>query len=391
MIYDFDKVIDRKNTNSLKFDFAVERGKPKDILPLWVADMDFATPDEVIKALVKKAEHGVFGYSEPKEEYFKALHNWFYTRHGWNIDTSKVVLSCGVVYAISTLICAVTKHNDSVIICQPVYYPFQESIVENGRKLIVSKLINNNGYYSMDFDDFEKKIIENDVKMFIMCSPHNPVGRVWTRQELERISQICLKHNVFVVADEIHADFVYDDNKHIVYSTLSKEAEMNCAVCTAPSKTFNLAGLHNANIYIYDDKIRSAYLTVQNSHGYSQSNVFGIVGCQAAYTYGAEWLDQLLVYLKSNINYLIEFIKSNLPKVKVHAPQGTYLVWLDFNEYNLSDRQLKDLIVDKCGLWLDDGYIFGQGGSGFQRINIACPRSTLTTALEKIADVFKQI
>jgi cystathionine beta-lyase len=389
--YDFDKVTDRKNTNSLKYDFAVERGKPSDLLPLWVADMDFPTPKEVISALTKKAEHGIFGYSEPKPDYFEAIRNWYKTRHGWDMDASKLVLSCGVVYAICTLIQVLTNKGDGVIICQPVYYPFQESVVENERKLVVSELVYDGNQYNIDFDDFEQKIVSQNVKLFILCSPHNPVGRVWTKAELQRLGDICLKHNVFVIADEIHADFVYGENKHTIFCTVKPEYENMCAVCTAPTKTFNLAGLHNANIYIPNDEVRKKYLAQLNRQGYSQSNVMGIVAAQAAYTYGGEWLDELIEYLTSNLEFVDKFLKENLPQIKLIKPQGTYLIWLDCRALNLTDRQLKDLVVNKAKLWLDDGYIFGKGGSGFQRINIACPRSILAEALNRLKSAVEQL
>jgi cystathionine beta-lyase len=384
MKYDFDKIVDRRGTNSLKYDCAEDRGRPKDVLPMWVADMDFSTPDEVKAVLVKKAEHGIFGYSEPDKNYFKAISSWYKTRHNWDMGEGKTVLSCGVVYAICTLIRSLTKEGDGVIILQPVYYPFEESIVENNRKLVVSELVKGEDKYTIDFDDFEKKIVDEKVKMFLLCSPHNPVGRVWEKWELERLGDICLKHGVFVVSDEIHADFVYTGHRHTVFSTIKPEFDKNCAVCTAPTKTFNLAGLHNANIYISDEKVRRAYLAEQNRHGYSQSNVMGIVACQAAYTYGGDWVDELNKYLAENLNFVREYLKVNIPKIKLCEPEGTYLVWLDCRELNMTDKELKNAIINKGKLWLDDGYIFGKGGSGFQRINIACPRATLKEALERL-------
>ncbi len=384
MKYDFDKIIERRNTNSLKYDFSEKRGLPKDVLPLWVADMDFRTCDEVIAALHEKAEHGIFGYSEPLDEYYCALLSWFSSRHSWNPDPKRFVLTCGIVFSLCSLIRTLTKKGDAVLICQPVYYPFEESIVENGRKLVVSELRNENGHYVFDYDDFERKITENNVKVFILCNPHNPVGRVWTREELEHVGNICLKHGVFVIADEIHEDFVYEGHRHTVFVTIRPEFEKNCAVCTAPSKTFNLAGLHNSNIYIADDKIREKFVSELNAQGYSQSNVMGIVACQAAYRYGQEWLDELLSYLTGNIAFVKEYLKENLPQISMTEPEGTYLLWLDCRKLALSDRELRDLIRNKAGLWLDDGFIFGKGGSGFQRINIACPRSVLKEALEKL-------
>ncbi len=391
MKYNFDEVIDRKNTNSLKFDFAEERGKPKEILPLWVADMDFRVPEQIIDALKEKAEHGIFGYSEPKDDYFKTLENWFLSRHGWKTDGRKFVLTCGVVFSICTLIRALTKKDEAVLICQPVYYPFAESVVDNGRKLIVSELKNNDGYYTVDYEDFERKIVENDVKVFILCNPHNPVGRVWTAEELEMVGDICIKHDVFVVSDEIHSDFIYGDGKHVVFSTVKKEFENNCAICTAPTKTFNIAGLHIANTYIADDKARRAFIKELDGQGYSQPNVMGMVACQAAYTYGVEWLEELKIYLYDNIKFVSEYLRKNLPEISMKVPQGTYLVWLDCRKIGLTDRQLKRLVQDKAGLWLDDGYIFGVGGSGFERINVACPRSTLKTALDKLKNAIKSL
>ncbi len=387
MKYNFDQIIDRHNTNSLKFDFAIQRNRPQDAIPLWVADMDFQTLDEVKDALVKKSNHGIFGYSEPTDRYFNALNSWFKKHHNWDIDTSKVVLACGVVFAIAATIRALTKENDAVLICQPVYYPFEETIKVNNRKLVVSELVNVNGHYEVDFKDFEQKIVDNDVKIFLLCNPHNPVGRVWTREELEKIGNICLKHNVFVISDEIHSDFICEGHKHTVFSTISKEFEQNSIVCTAPTKTFNLAGLHISNIYIPNDSIRRKYKLEMDKIGYSQSNIMGIIACQAAYENGDEWLKELKAYLKSNYLFVKEYINNNIPKLSLIEPEGTYLLWVDCRRLNLTDRELKELINFKAKVWVDDGYVFGQGGSGYIRLNIACPKETLRRALENIKDV----
>ncbi|MDE6597946.1 MAG: pyridoxal phosphate-dependent aminotransferase [Clostridia bacterium] len=390
MKYDFDRVYNRKGTNSLKYDFATRRGKAEDLLPLWVADMDFRAPDEVISALKEKAEHGIFGYSAPDEKYYSVLHDWFLKRHGWKTQSEKFVLTCGVVFSICALIRALTKEGDAVIICQPVYYPFAESVTDNGRKLIVSELKNDNGNYTVDFADFENKIIKNKVKLFILCNPHNPVGRVWMKDELERLGDICLKHGVFVISDEIHSDFVYGENKHIVFSTVKDEFVQNCAICTAPTKTFNIAGLHIANTYIENDSVRKKFIKELDKQGYSQPNIAGLVACQAAYEFGESWLEQLKEYLTQNLQLVREFVK-DMRGVSLIEPQGTYLVWLDCRGLNLSDNQLADLFENKAKLWVDDGYIFGQGGSGFERINIACPRSVLRTALERLDAAVKGI
>lgn len=384
MKYNFDTIHNRKNTNSLKYDFAKERGKPDDLIPLWVADMDFRAPDEVIFALKEKAEHGIFGYSEPKADYFEALENWFSTRHGWKVDGRMFVQTCGVVFSISALIRTLTDVGDAVLICQPVYYPFAQTIIDNNRKLIVSELKNENGYYTVDYADFERKIKENRVKLFILCNPHNPVGRVWTKDELTRLGRICLDNGVFVISDEIHCDFTYEGNKHTVFATLGREFEENCAVCTAPTKTFNLAGLHISNTYIYDDRIRKRFVKELGAQGYSQSNVMGLVACQAAYSYGAEWLDELKAYLTDNLSFVREYLKDNISDIRLIEPQGTYLIWLDCRSLRLTDRELKAFIQDEAKLWTDDGYIFGAGGSGYERINIACPRSLLKAALENL-------
>ena len=387
MKYNFDEIVDRKNTNSLKFDFALERKRPQDAIPLWVADMDFKTLDEVQNALAEKAKHGIFGYSEPKEEYFNALNAWFKKHHDWDIETSKVVLSCGVVFAIAGAIRALTKENEAIMICQPVYYPFEETIKVNNRKLVVSELKNVNGHYVVDYEDFESKIVDNDVKIFLLCNPHNPVGRVWSREELEKMGDICLKHNVFVISDEIHSDFTYDCCRHTVFATIKKEFENNCIVCTAPTKTFNLAGLHISNIYIPNDSIRRKYKLEMDRIGYSQSNIMGIVACQAAYEYGEEWLSELKTYLKSNFLFVKEYINKYIPKLSLVEPEGTYLLWIDCRRLGLSDKELKELINYKAKVWVDDGYVFGQGGSGYIRINIACPKQTLERALNNIKNV----
>ncbi len=388
--YDFDAVTDRRNTNSLKYDFAAERGMPADVLPLWVADMDFKTVPEVSEALQEKAAHGIFGYSEPDKEYYEALKNWFTKHYKWTPDTEKIVLSCSVIFSLCNLIEAVTEPGDAIIINQPVYYPFGESVRDNGRKLIDSGLVYSAGRYTIDFDDFEKKIVENNVKLYILCNPHNPVGRVWSRKELLKLSDICLKHGVFVVADEIHADFVYPGHEFTSYATLGEKALSNAAVCTSASKTFNLAGLHNANTYIFSDDVRRKFKEIQNRKGYSQSNIMGIVACKAAYTYGEDWHSELLSYLRGNIDYVRSFLSEKLPGIKMTEPEGTYLIWLDCSGLGLSDRELNDRIVNKAKLWLDAGNIFGVRGEQFERVNIACPRKTLEEALNRLYKAFNE-
>lgn len=391
MVYNFDEIIERKGTNSLKYDFSVERGKQKDILPLWVADMDFRTPPAVIKALKASVEHGIFGYSESKQSYFEAIYNWYKTQFGWEIEPFWLVKTPGVVYAIATAVRALTDEGDAVMIQRPVYYPFSETILANHRKLINNALVYKNGTYHIDFKDFEKKIIENRVKLFILCSPHNPVGRVWSKEELIKIGDLCMKYGVIVVSDEIHSDFTYKGNQHYIFASLKSEYLNNSIICTAPSKTFNLAGLQVSNIFIANQKIKRKFREEIGRTGYSQLNSMGLVACQAAYKYGAPWLDELMKYLEGNLNFVRNFLLEHLPEIKLVEPQGTYLIWLDFQRINLTEEELEDLIENKANLWLDDGRMFGSEGKGFQRMNIACPRMILKRALLQLEKAVKDL
>lgn len=391
MKYDFDTVIPRRHTNSLKFDFAAERGRPDGLIPLWVADMDFQAPQEVIDALVKKSEHGIFGYSEPDAGYFEAVSQWFLARHGWAADPGHLVKTPGVVFALCMLIRVLTKPGEAVLIQEPVYYPFRHIVRDNGRKLAVNTLRFDGGKYRIDFDDFERVIVENRVKLFLLCSPHNPVGRVWTQDELTRIGEICLCHGVFVVSDEIHQDFMYPGSRHTVFSELSVDFKANSAICTAPSKTFNLAGLHIANTFIAAPKVRADFMDELNRVGYSQANIMGMVACEAAYRFGASWLEQLLGYLTGNLAFFRDFLSVKLPELKLVEPEGTYLLWVDFSQLGLNVDELERFIVDKAGLWLDGGHIFGASGRGFQRFNIACPRPVLKQALERLEAAIRNL
>jgi len=384
MTINFNQIVNRKNTNSLKYDFSVERGKPVDILPLWVADMDFPTVPAVTEVLIKASQHGIFGYTDVKEEYFAVLQNWFLSHYNWNIECKWLVKTPGIVYAICMAIRAFTNKGDAVLIQRPVYYPFSESIESNERLLINNSLVYKDGKYHIDFVDFEEKIIENHVKLFILCNPHNPVGRVWTEEELIHIGDICVKHNVLIVADEIHADFIYPGHTHTVFANLKPAYLERTITCTAPSKTFNLAGLQASNILIGNPQLKIAFKSEIIKSGYCELNTMGLLACQAAYEYGEEWLKDLKQYLFENLNYLREFLKVNLPNLKLIEPEGTYLVWIDFRELKLKDKELEELIVNKAKLWLDAGTMFGPEGSGFQRINIACPRETLVKALKQL-------
>ncbi len=388
MPINFDEIIDRRNTSCLKYDFAAERGYPADILPFWVADMDFRTPTPVIDALKARATHGIFGYTQVKDDYFTVLQNWFRTRHDWTVGRSDLIITPGVVFAIVNAIRAFTKKGDAVLIQQPVYYPFANMIRQNERVLVDSPLRLIEGHYEIDFEDFEQKVIEHSVKLFILCSPHNPVGRVWTRAELEQLAAICLRHNVIVVADEIHEEFVRPGFRHIPFASLSEEAAAITVTCTSPSKTFNLAGLQISNIFIRNAQLRRRFKEELGRTGYDEPNTLGLTGAKAAYEHGAEWLTQLLAYIEENYARTKSFLAAHLPKVKIIEPEGTYLLWLDFSAYGLTDEALNEKIIRDAHLWLDDGPIFGAGGSGFQRINIACPWATLETGLQNLAEAF---
>lgn len=387
----FDVVVDRKNTCSLKYDFAEKRGKPRGVLPLWVADMDFQVSSYIVEALNEMNAHGIFGYSETKEEYFDILKNWMKRHYDWEVSEKWLVKTPGIVYALAMAVRAYTKETEAVLIQQPVYYPFAEVVEDNNRKLVINELKQDaDGKYYMDYEDFENKIVNENVKLFFLCNPHNPVGRVWTREELLRIGDICLKHHVLVVSDEIHADFVFG-HAHTVFTRVREEYRNIGIVCTSPSKSFNIAGLQISNIFIADDRLRRKFQEQINASGYSQLNLPGLVACKAAYQHGEEWLNAVIAYIRHNADYVKDFLKDRLPKVRMAELEGTYLVWLDFRAYGCSESELNRRIVQNAGLWLDRGDMFGKSGEGFQRINIACPRSVLSEAMERLALEFAEV
>ena len=389
--YDFDAVIDRKNTNSLKYDFAVERGRPADVLPLWVADMDFRAPAPVLEALHRAVEHGIFGYSEVKSDYYDAVSHWFSRRFGWQTRPEWLVKTPGVVYALAMAVRALTQPGDAVLIQPPVYYPFFSVIRDNDRVVVENELVYQDGRYSIDFEDFERKIAQQQVKLFILCSPHNPVGRVWTLEELQRIGDICRKHNVYVVSDEIHCDFATQEHSHHIFLAANPDLAEQTIVCTAPSKTFNLAGLQVSNIWIPSKKLRTAFLKEIDRSGYSQLNTLGLVACQSAYTSGGEWLEQCRCYLRENLDYLRNFLAEHIPEIRLVEPDGTYFAWLDCSGLGLGKSDLNDLIVNRAKLWLDAGHIFGGDAGQFQRVVLACSRVTLKQALCQLEAAVKSL
>lgn len=400
MQYDFDKVIDRRGTMSLKFDQAKERGHREDELPLWVADMDFPTAAPVIEALRKEALSGIYGYSEPDEGYFAAVAGWMKKHYDWETDRKWIVKTPGIVMALALAVRAYSKPGDAVLIQQPVYYPYSEVIRDNGRRIVSNTLklvparspaaayfdgrIRDYDYYEIDFEDFERQIAENHVPLYLLCSPHNPVGRVWTAEELRRMGEICRKYGTVVVSDEIHADFVLPGKRHHVFQEVDPSFRAFTVTCTSPTKTFNMASLQISNIFIPNDTLRRKFRHELDAAGYSQCGVFGLVGCKAAYAEGEEWYEQLMTYLVGNISFFRDFLASRLPELKLIEPEGTYLLWVDCRGLGLPDAELNAFIRNKAKLWLDAGNVFGAPGEGFERFNVACPRVVLQRALEQL-------
>ncbi|MDR3363347.1 MAG: pyridoxal phosphate-dependent aminotransferase [Clostridiales Family XIII bacterium] len=396
--YSFDSIIDRRNTYAIKYDFE-GKGKPEGTIPLWVADMDFAAPPCVTEALAQNARHGVFGYSDTDAAYFETLRRWFAKRFGWTPEPSWHFKTPGVVLALYTAVRAFTEKGDAILIQEPVYYPFASSARDNERKLVVSRLVRERdgngeetGRYEIDFDDFEKKIIQEGVKLFILCNPHNPVGRAWAKDELARLGDICLRRGVKVFSDEIHQDFVYPGCRHTVFAGISDALADITATATAPSKTFNLAGLEASNIFIKDRGLRAAFAQAYARTGLSQNPVTGLVACKAAYDGGEGWLDALLVYLQGNIELIARAVSSWQERnagIGFCPPEATYLGWIDFRALGLGDKDLDDWLTKQAKVWLSPGRTFGAGGSGFMRINFACPKSVLSDALGRITDALQ--
>jgi len=385
MNYNFDKIINRKNTGSIKYDFVKEHGKPDGSLPFWVADMDFQLPPEILAGIHNAVSHGIFGYTEPLDDYFRAVTGWFQSRFGYRFSREEIVLAPGVVFSMAQIIRAFTEKGDGVILQTPVYYPFFHLIRSNGRQIAESPLLYSGGRYSMDFESLERQAVRPETKLLILCSPHNPVGRVWTREELARVHEICRRHGVLVVSDEIHCDFVWPGNQHTCYGLL----DGNAVICTAPSKTFNLAGLQVSNLVVKNAALRRRLKDEISASGYSHLNVLGLAACKSAYENGGSWLAGLKEYIEGNIAFTKVFLRERLPKVKLVEPEGTYLLWLDFSAYSLPQSALDRRVAEGAGLWLDGGTMFGDDGENFQRINAACPRSLLAQALARLENEFK--
>lgn len=381
----FNIIHNRKNIGSVKYDFIPKVPNIKDVIPMWVADMDFKSPVAVEEALKKVVNHNIYGYTYIDNEYISLLQNWYAKRMDWKIKKEEILCVPSVMFGISAAIRALTKVGDSVIVSQPVYYPFMDIVKDNDRKLIVSPLVFNGEKYEIDFKDFENKIKQNKVKLYILCSPHNPVSRVWTKQELLSIAKICIKHNVFIVSDEIHSDFVYEGYKHYPICTLSKKIAENTITAIAPTKTFNLAGLQAAHLVIQNKKIREKVIKSVNATGFHVLTKPAIEAVKAVYRDGETWFNKLLKYLQQNRDILVNGFAGT--KVSVQNMEGTYLAWLNCKKLNLSCGDIEKLFLKKAGVWLHKGSTFGIGGEGYMRLNLACPQQTLKKAIKQIKSV----
>ena len=385
MIYDFDKKIVRENTNCVKYDLRQAVFGNPDVLPMWVADMDFETPDFAREAVIQRAMHPVYGYHFKDEPYFKAIQGWLLRRHQWEVPLEWMSFVPGVVCGFNMAVLAFTKESDEVVIQSPVYPPFHHAVSEHGRKLVYNSLkVGPNGY-EMDYDLLERQA--KTAKMLILCNPHNPVGRCWTHDELQRLSEICLRNNVLVISDEIHCDLVLPGYKHTPYATLSEEAAQHCIVFHAASKTFNLAGLATSTAIVPNKELRDVYVHYVEALEAHLGNIFGKVATQASMEKGDEWLGQLLDYVQGNIDYVTDFLKANMPKVHFFKPQATYMMWLDFNGYGLTEEELWQKMTQEAQLGFHRGSDFGREGKGFFRINLACPRSTVEEAMNRLLNM----
>lgn len=380
----FDKIIDRRNSKSVKWDFTKNIFGVDDVLPMWVADMDFQAPKEVLQALNDRVNHGIFGYTKPAASTAEIIQTWLAKRHEWNVQAKEIIYSPGIVTALGTAILAYTERGDHVIIQPPVYHPFFHMVERNDRTLIHNNLSLNNGKYEIDFEDLEKKLADEKTKLFILCSPHNPSGRVWTKEELNRLGSLCVKHNVIIVSDEIHSDLLLFDSHHTPIASISDEYAELTITCVAPSKTFNLAGLQASAVIIANDSLRRKFLQVQASQGLTSLNTFATTAMEAAYQYGEKWLDELITYLEENIMFVKSYLEEHLPKVKVMIPEASYLIWLDTRELGLNDDELKSLLLKKGKLALEFGPKYGDKGTGFLRMNIGCPKSMVEEGLKRL-------
>ena len=385
-MYDFDKIVDRHATANIKYDLRSKFFGKDDVLPMWVADMDFETPDFIRNAVTERAKHPIYGYSFREDSYYKSIINWIHRRHNWDIVADWIVYSPGIVPALNFSSLAFTVPGDTIIVQPPVYFPFFTAVTDHDRVVLNNKLLLSNGKYHIDFDDFEDKAKE--ASMFFLSSPHNPVGRVWTKDELAKLGEICVRNNVIIISDEIHNDLILPGYKHIPMASISEDIADITITCLAPSKTFNIAGLATSSVIISNEILRRKFEKVVNNLHLSMGNLFGAVASQAGYTYGDSWVDSLMQYVSTNFKIVEDALNNTDGAIKVIHAEATYMAWLDFRGTGFDDEKIKEILINKAGLGLSAGPIFGGGGEGFQRINLAAPSSIVIVAMEKLIHAF---
>lgn len=387
-MYDFDKIIPRENTDAIKYEVRKEYFGNPDLIPMWVADMDIETPSFIVDAMQQRLNHRIYGYTLRGKDFNDSICKWNLKRNQWEIKPEWISFSPGIVPAVNMLVMAFTEPGDKILVQTPVYFPFFSAVKNHRRELVTNSLHVNGKEYTIDFETLEKQLASG-VKMAILCSPHNPVARVWKKEELEAFAALCLKYNVLIISDEIHSDLIFPGHKHIPLSTLSEEIAQQTITCMAPSKTFNLAGLSTSFLVMPNKVHKRKYEKILDDVHVGAGNIFGNVALTAAYTHGGTWVDELMLYLDGTVNMMQEFFENELPQVKMVHPEGTYLVWLDFRSLNLAPKELTKFLIHEAGVGFSDGVIFGEEGAGFQRINIGCPREVVKKALKRISIALK--
>ena len=398
MKYDFNQICDRKNTNCFKWDFIQSIFGNDDVIPMWVADMDFPVATPIVEALKRRVEHEFYGYTKASTDVIQSVVDRMWDKYAWKIKLEWIVFTPGVVPALNIAVRMLTHPGDEIILQEPVYYPFFPAVTSSGCQIVNNQLKLINGRYEMDYEDLEHQFharigmlpVPNRIKAIMLCNPHNPVGRLWSKEELTKLGDIAIKHGVVVISDEIHCELLFKDHQHTPFASISEEFEQNSIVCMSPSKTFNLAGLEVSSIIIPNKKLRHLFINTRTGI-LPEPNLFGYTALEAAYRFGDEWLDQLLDYLQGNLDFLLKYFANRIPKIKVIKPQGTYLIWLDCRDLGMDDMTLRNFMRDKAKVGFDDGFLFGSGGSGFQRMNIACPRPILEEALIRIETMVNKL
>ena len=398
MKYDFNQICDRKNTNCFKWDFIQSIFGNDDVIPMWVADMDFPVATPIVEALKRRVEHEFYGYTKASTDVIQSVVDRMWDKYAWKIKSEWIVFTPGVVPALNIAVRMLTHPGDEIILQEPVYYPFFPAVTSSGCQIVNNQLKLINGRYEMDYEDLEHQFharigmlpVPNRIKAIMLCNPHNPVGRLWSEEELTKLGDIAIKHGVVVISDEIHCELLFKDHQHTPFASISEEFEQNSIVCMSPSKTFNLAGLEVSSIIIPNKKLRHLFINTRTGI-LPEPNLFGYTALEAAYRFGDEWLDQLLDYLQGNLDFLLKYFANRIPKIKVIKPQGTYLIWLDCRDLGMDDMTLRNFMRDKAKVGFDDGFLFGSGGSGFQRMNIACPRPILEEALIRIETMVNKL